>query len=65
MKDNEISLLLWPLQSPDLNPIDILWPLLKNYLEIHVMDKLAVATRREWDAIHMETLENLVESMPR
>ena len=68
MENNGIRLLPWPPQSPDLNPIENLWAILKSRLEnldIHGMDQLVVAARREWDAIPPETLANLVASMPR
>ncbi len=34
--DNEFTLLKWPPQSPDLNPIEPLWDLVER--EIHIMD---------------------------
>ncbi len=34
--DNEFNLLKWPPQSPDLNPIELLWDVVEQ--EIHIMD---------------------------
>ncbi len=34
--DNEFTLLKWPPQSPDLNPIEQLWDVVER--EIHIMD---------------------------
>ncbi len=33
--DNEFILLKWPLQSPDINPIEHLWDVVER--EIHIM----------------------------
>ena len=63
-----IQVLHWPPQSPDLNPIENLWGYLKDRLEaieIHSMVELSDAVYREWAAIPVEVLENLIDSMPR
>lgn len=67
LDENNIQLLPWPPQSPDLNPIENLWGYLKGKLEnlqIHSTVELLAAAHREWAAIPVEVLEQLVQSMP-
>ncbi len=68
--DNEFTLLKWPPQSPDLNPIEHLWDVVEQ--EIHIMDvqptnlqQLRVAIMSIWTKISEECFQHLVESMPR
>ena len=66
-EENEIQVIPWPPQSPDLNPIENLWAYLKGRLEereIHGMAELEVAVRAEWNAVPLERLRTLVDSMP-
>ena len=69
-EDNNIQVLGWPAQSPDLNPIEHLWTYLKEELkkypapprEVHELwDRLVV----EWNKIPAEICQRLIESMPR
>ncbi len=68
--DNEFSLLKWPPQSPDLNPIEHLWNVVER--EICIMDmqptnlqQLRDAIMSIWTNISEECFQYLVESMPR
>ncbi len=68
--DNEFTLLKWPPQSPDLNPIEHLWDVVEQ--EIHIMDvqptnqqQLCDAIMSIWTKISEECFQHLVESMPR
>ncbi len=69
--DNEFTLLKWPPQSPDLNPIEHLWDVVE--WEIHIMDvqptnlqQLCDAIMSIWTKIFSEEyFQHLVESMPR
>ncbi len=68
--DNEFTLLKWPPQSPDLNPIEHLWDVVEQ--EIHIMDvqstnlqQLCDAIMTIWTKISEECFQHLVESMPR
>ncbi len=67
--DNEFTLLTWPPQSPDLNPIEHLWDLVER--EICFMDvqptnlqQLCDAIMFIWTKISEECFQHLVESMP-
>ncbi len=66
--DNEFTLLKWPPQSPDLNPIEHLW----DVVEIRIMDvqptnlqQLCDAIMSIWTKISEECFQHLVESLPR
>ena len=70
MENNNITLLDWPAQSPDLNPIEHLWDHAKNKLkEYPILPKgvWQVWERVEevWNNILPEVCQNLIESMPR
>ncbi len=67
--DNEFTLLKWPPQSPDLNPIEHLWDVVER--EIRIIDvqptnlqQLCDAIVSIWTKISKECLQHLVESMP-
>lgn len=67
-KDNNIPLLEWPAQSPDLNPIEHLWGILKRKIREHsVTSKTALknALKDEWDAITTAECTKLVSTMPQ
>ncbi len=67
--DNEFSLLKWPPQSPDLNPIEHLLDVVER--EIRIMDvqptnlqQLRYSIMSIWTKISEECFQHLVESMP-
>jgi hypothetical protein len=69
-KQNNINVLKWPAQSPDLNPIEHLWYHLKWQLNAYEhppagMHELWERVQVEWDKIPKEVCRNLIESMPR
>ena len=69
-EDNNIQVLVWPAQSPDLNPIEHLWVHLKNRLKEYPrppkgVHELWERVAEEWNKITPETCQNLIESMPR
>jgi len=68
--DNNIEVMEWPAQSPDINPIEHLWVHVKRQMNTYetppkgvfeLWDRLA----REWNKIPPETCQNFIESMPR
>jgi hypothetical protein len=67
--DNKIPEMVWPAQSPDLNPIEHLWDELERRLRSRPqrpksLTALATALLEEWAAIPPETFRHLVESLP-
>ncbi len=73
--DNEFTLLKWPPQSPNLNPIEHLWDVVER--EIRIMDvhptnlhptnlqQLRDPIMSIWTKISEKYFQHLVESMPR
>src|SRR6266481_926630 len=69
-KNHGFTLLQWPVQSPDLNPIEHLWEHIKRRLGGYEtppggMLELWERVEAEWDKIPAEVCQNLIESMPR
>ncbi len=68
--DNEFTLLKWPPQSPDLNPVEHLWDVVER--EIYIMDvqptnlqQLRDAIMSIWTKLSEECFQHLVESTPQ
>ena len=64
-----IRSLTWPARSPDLNPIENVWSLLKwnvrKSLQPHDgLLELEVLLKREWAKLSQSTIAHLIESMP-
>lgn len=69
LSDNEIRVLDWPAQSPDLNPIEHLWRHLKQRLAAYDNPPKGVhdlweRVEKEWEAIDPDYCARLVASMP-
>ena len=66
--DNEVEVLEWPSQSPDLNPIEHLWEELDRRIRARNFTKTAALFKvleEEWKKISIDVIIKLVESMPR
>src|SRR3954469_12402210 len=68
--DNSIPCLPWPVQSPDLNLIEHLWDELERRVHGRGIlpknsDELFSLLPEEWENILVETLEKLVDNMPK
>ncbi|KAM4061295.1 DDE superfamily endonuclease [Hirsutella rhossiliensis] len=77
VEENRVDLVDWPPYSPDLNPIENVWKLLKeSIMETHPelsdlpknyssKQKLCFAAVGAWEDLEEDTLNHLIESMPR
>lgn len=58
----------WPGNSPDINPIENLWSIMKRKLQYHdtsSIPKLEAAIRKVWEDLEPATLQNLTLSVPK
>ena len=70
MSDHNLSPITWPAYSPDLNPIENCWSVLKNQLqkeinEIKSNEDLRIRIFRIWSNLSTTYITNLYDSMPR
>jgi hypothetical protein len=70
MAKNEVRVLPWPAQSPDLNPIEHLWDVLERQIRARnpqpkSLSELKAVLQEEWLKIPQHVYRKLVESMPR
>lgn len=66
LEENKIKTLKWPANSPDLNPIENLWSVMKNRVEKldpRNTDAIINALNHVWDDITQELRESLINSM--
>ncbi|GFX89480.1 transposable element Tcb1 transposase [Trichonephila clavipes] len=70
LDSESIQRLVWPARSPDLNPIENVWDALgrqvagRNYPPT-IKNTLIRALTEEWDKLHQQLLDNVVQSMIR
>uniref|UniRef100_A0A8C1Z7L4 Tc1-like transposase DDE domain-containing protein n=1 Tax=Cyprinus carpio TaxID=7962 RepID=A0A8C1Z7L4_CYPCA len=67
-KDHGIPVLNWPANSPDLNPIENLWGIVKRkmrYARPKNAEELKATIRATWALITPEQCHRLIDSMPR
>ena len=67
---NELKCLEWPAQSPDLNPIENLWMILKRRISARdppakTVKELKAVVQEEWKTIPVDDVKRLVKSMPK
>src|ERR1700761_4336808 len=70
LNDHGFEVMVWPPQSPDLNPIEHLWFHLKRRLAGYEKPPKGILelwerVQREWEAIDESMCQDLISSMPR
>jgi hypothetical protein len=69
LQQNGVEVLEWPPYSPDLNPIENLWAVLKNKIrEENITTKVELLNKSQeiWTSDHMKNVcERLISSMTR
>jgi hypothetical protein len=68
--DHDVTVLKWPAQSPDMNPIEHLWNHVKKKLgeyeqPANSVHELWERVQKVWEEIPKEECQKLIESMPR
>jgi transposase len=67
LEENVPAVIGWPSNSPDLNPIENLWGIIKRNVEERKpknLEELQVFMTEEWDRIPSEVYKNLIDTMP-
>lgn len=76
LEQQDFELMGWPPKSPDLNPIENLWSLLKaklyeNHPELRTMpdnqdtlDQMIIWAQEAWSSIDLSILDHLAVTMP-
>lgn len=69
LDEQDFSVMSWPAQSPDLNPIENCWSYLKskvysNDKQANGLHELWERVEKEWEAISEDYITKLYESMP-
>ena len=62
-----VTVLEWPSQSPDLNPIENLWSILNyrcRFRRANNAEELFLCLREEWGKLDRDLLDRLISSMP-
>lgn len=67
---NDFNRMDWPAQSPDLNPIENLWRIIKLRIsarrhQIHTIEAMKQTIKEEWDLLTEKDYKKYIESMPR
>lgn len=70
LNNKQMSVLSWPSQSPDLNPIENAWRQLKQRIanrqrKAANLDDVFEIAQEEWNNIALSSFQTLIESMPR
>jgi len=64
-----IQLINWPYNSPDLNPIEPVWQVMKDWLRVHYpqstcpYNELRIRVMEAWEAVGADKLQSLISTM--
>ena len=68
LEDSQVDFINdWPSNSPDFNPIENVWSIIKRRLQgkdTSTISRLEAAIQEEWQNLSQELLHKLVESVP-
>jgi transposase len=67
-ESQHLTVLPWPANSPDLNPIENIWAILKQNVERRVVrnkDELVKVVEDEWSKIDQDLIRKTIDSMPK
>ena len=74
MSQRQICHIFWPINSPNLNPTEAVWDVMKDYIQQNHLsggggkrrsqDSLRKILKEAWDSLSSEDLVRLIESMP-
>lgn len=65
---HNIQNLVHPTQSPDLNPIEAIWAIIKQRVRRRIFDtknEMKKALQEEWDKITMQEIRNRIANLPK
>jgi hypothetical protein len=70
LTNKAIVVLSWPSQSPDMNPIEHAWKIVKDRIFSRIdhatsLEHLFEIAKEEWKKLDVSVFQNLIESMPR
>lgn len=65
--EKQLNVMVWPPQSPDLNPIENLWQIVDRWIDrsnIRSKDELFRRIQSAWNGVPQDTITKLINSMP-
>lgn len=70
LKNKKVARMVWPPQSPDLNPIENLWKVIKDMIskrkhKVRNTKDMRLALKEVWPQIEPKFLLKLCDSVPR
>jgi transposase len=69
IREYGIDMIYWPPFSPDLNPIEMVWNWIKDFIQANFPDRMSIselrtALQEAWEAVPEDYLIELLLSMP-